>query len=416
MCGQPARTYQLIVTTKFLQIAEWGSTDWICEVVRWHRSQSEMLSALLDSERGRRVSENGQTNCQEATGFRADQIPDLPEPSAKRERLGEDLQPIGDYASMNPYYRVCEDVDAVQCQDANEPDDFASGEWWWDQHQIRFLNGKAFIGLSALLLLIPYAWGTALVGGGGMLVLYYAAMVDLPQFLKFIWGLFVILSWMPLSFYVLIKTMPWVVGGFALLLRPFDKLLGKLLDRGLDAGESAFSRATGEVSFALPGGKKLKAPFEEFDAYVERVVQHGGIFYRLMFVHRYTGKQFSQTSLSRIEPAKEEVMALWDMLQRYMDVSQPLPDMPRLEPFRHLDPVTAEHDQRVGRNPRFWRDLDLGAWKQGEGAEWLKRQAEYPWGKRTCKLTPQIGKISMEAYRAKVASSSELGGLKEQAG
>ena len=77
------------------------------------------------------------------------------------------------------------------------------------------------------------------------------------------------------------------MGGFALLLRPFDKLLGKLLDRGLESGESAFNRETGEVSFAMSGGRKLNAPFEEFDAYVERVVQAGGIFYRLMFVHRY---------------------------------------------------------------------------------------------------------------------------------
>ncbi len=246
-----------------------------------------------------------------------------------------------------------------------------------------------------------------------MLVLYCVELLGLPSFLKFIMGLVVALAWIPLSIYLLIKTMPWVMGGFALLLRPFDKLLGKLLDRGLDAGESAFNREAGEVSFALPGGKKLTAPFEEFDAYVERVVQHGGIFYRLMFVHRHTGKQFSQTSFSRIEPTKEEVMALWDMLQRYMDVSQPLPDVPRLEPFRHLDPVTAEHDQHTGRNPRVWRDLDLEAWKQGEGAEWLKRQAEYPWDKRTCKLTPQIGKISMEAYRAKMASSSNHGELKE---
>lgn len=361
------------------------------------------------------MSENGHTNSHDRNGFRADQIPKLPAPSAKRERLGEDLLPFGDYAIIEPYHRVCEDVDAIQYQGQNAPDDCESGDWW-DQRQIRFLNGKAFIGLSALLLLIPYAWGTALVGGGGMLALYYAAMVDLPHLLKSIWGLFVVLGWIALSLYLVIKTMPWVMGGFALLLRPFDKLLGKLLDRGLDAGQSAFNRETGEVSFALPGGKKLTAPFEEFDAYMERVVQHGGIFYRLMFVHRYTGKQFSQTSLSRIEPTKEEVMALWDMLQRYMDVSQPLPDVPRLEPFRHLDPVTAEHDQCTGRNPRFWRDLYLDAWKQGEGAEWLKRQAEYPWDKRTCKLTPQIGKISMEAYRAKVASSSDLGELKESAG
>jgi len=347
------------------------------------------------------VSESGQTNRQGKTGFRADQIPELPESPKKRERLGEDLQPVGDYAGIEPYYRVCEDVGAVQHQDRNDPDDFASGEWWWDQRQIRFLNGRAFIGLSALLLLIPYVWGTGLVGGGEMLVVYYSYLMteESPHVVRFLVILFAGLAWMPVSFYLLVKTMPWVMGGFALLLRPFDKLLGKLLDRGLEAGESAFNRETGEASFALPGGKKLTAPFEEFDAYVERVVQHGGIFYRLMFVHRYTAKQFSQTSLSRIEPSKEEVLALWDMLQRYMDVSQPLPDMPRLEPFRHLDSVTAEHDQKTGRKPRFWRDLNLEAWKQGEGAEWLKRQADYPWEKRTCRLTPRLGKVSTQAYR-----------------
>jgi len=345
------------------------------------------------------VSENGQTHRQGKSGFRADQIPELPESPKKRERLGEDLQPVGDYAGIEPYYRVCEDVGALQHQDQNDPDDFASGEWWWEHRQIRFLNGKAFVGLSALLLLVPYVWGGVVLVGGGMLSLYYAAMVDLPHLLKSVWGVLVGFAWIALSFYILIKTMPWVMGGFALLLRPFDKLLGKLLDRGLEAGESAFNREAGEVSFAMPGGKKLTAPFEEFDAYVERVVQHGGIFYRLMFVHRYTAKQFSQTSLSRIEPSKEEVLALWDMLQRYMDVSQPLPDMPRLEPFRHLDPVTAEHDQKTGRTPRFWRDLDLEAWKQGEGAEWLTRQAEYPWEKRTCRLTPQLGKVSTQTYR-----------------
>ena len=359
------------------------------------------------------MSENHKISKQEHSGFRAEGVPYLPNSDSSRNRLGEDLQPVGDYAGIEPYYRVCEDAETIQYQDQNDPDSCESEASWWNHQQIRFLNGKAFVGLTAMLLLIPYVWGGVVLVGGGMLVLYCVELLGLPSFLKFIMGLVVALAWIPLSIYLLIKTMPWVMGGFALLLRPFDKLLGKLLDRGLDAGESSFNRETGEVSFALPGGKKLTAPFEEFDAYVERVIQHGGIFYRLMFAHPYTDKQFSQTSLSRIEPTKEEVMALWDTLQRYMDVSQPLPDMPRLEPFRHLDPVTAEHDQRTGRNPRFWRDLDLEAWKQGEGAEWLKRQAEYPWDKRTCKLTPQIGKISMEAYRAKMASSSNHGELKE---
>ncbi|MDP4546815.1 hypothetical protein Q9245_03485 [Marinobacter sp. MDS2] len=47
-----------------------------------------------------------------------------------------------------------------------------------------------------------------------------------------------------------------------------------------------------------------------------------------------------------------------------------------------------------------WRDLDLEAWKNGEGwNEVHRRQENYPWGERTCKLTPQLGKISMEEYR-----------------
>jgi hypothetical protein len=56
-------------------------------------------------------------------------------------------------------------------------------------------------------------------------------------------------------------------------------------------------------------------------------------------------------------------VALWDFLQQYMDVSKPLPDILALEPFRHLDPVTAEHDQRTGRPARYWRDMDEQAFK-----------------------------------------------------
>ena len=334
-------------------------------------------------------------------GRREGHIPFIPEPVTSRRRFGQDLQPVGDYADVQPFYRVCEDVGEVQHQDQSDPDAFHSGDWWWDERQIRFLNGKAFIGLSMLLLFVPYIWGGVILVGGGILSVYNTILftVNAEHLLQVIAILTVMVIWIPLSLYIIIKTTPWVMGAFALLLRPFDKLLSKLLDQGLEAGESYFSRETGEVSFAMPGGKKLTAPFEEFDAYVERVIEAGGVFYRLMFVHRYTAKQFSQTSLSRVEPSKEEVMALWDMLQRYMDTSQPLPDVPRLEPFRHLDPVTAEHDRRTGRHPRFWRDLDLEAWKQGEGKEWLKQQMEYPWDKRKCRLTPQLGKISMAEYR-----------------
>ena len=54
-----------------------------------------------------------------------------------------------------------------------------------------------------------------------------------------------------------------------------------------------------------------------------------------------------------------ERYAMWDMLSRFMDVSQPLPDIPRLEPFRHLDPTTRAFDEagKRGRSATYWRDL-----------------------------------------------------------
>jgi len=94
-----------------------------------------------------------------------------------------------------------------------------------------------------------------------------------------------------------------------------------------------------------------------------------------------------------------EVRALWDMIQRYMDITQPLPDVPRLEPFRARDPVTAEHDRKTGRNPGFWRDLDLEAWKADEGMKLSNAQARFPWRRQRCELAPQIGRIEMDAYR-----------------
>jgi len=86
---------------------------------------------------------------------RMEECPLLPEPRNNRRRLGQDLQPVGDYAGIQPYYRVCEDVQAVHHQDKCGPEAFQSGDWWWSQGRIRFLNGKAFIGLSAAQLLIP---------------------------------------------------------------------------------------------------------------------------------------------------------------------------------------------------------------------------------------------------------------------
>jgi hypothetical protein len=336
-----------------------------------------------------------------STAYRSDQAVGLPETRAKRERVGDELQPYGAYANLNPYYRIVEDVETVQLSERDDPE-FYRKDWWWDHQRLRFLNEK--IGLKILALLLPFAWALLVLVGG--LALLGWGLVTIPKQLDLsaYWFISLLLilvpAWIFFSFWIIPPTTNWlmtnVVGA---LLKPFEKTLEKKLDETLEDGSSEFNRVTGQVKFALGKGRSFEAPLVEFDAYVERVVQRGGIFYRLMFVHRYTQKQFNKTSLSNIEAEKTEVLALWDMVQRYMDVTQPLPDMPRLGPFRHLDPVTAKYDQTTGRNPRYWRDLDLEAWQKGEGAELLRNQRQFAWGRRQCRVTPQLGSVDMPTYR-----------------
>jgi hypothetical protein len=336
------------------------------------------------------------------TAFQARDIGPLPQSPKERTRIGEELQPIGSYAGITPYLGTIQDVEVLQDHEKTDPE-FTSKDWWWDHQRIRFLNEK--FGLKFLVFLLPVIWvlflwfsGIAVVGWG---IIEANNNLDIASEVLLVVGGLLSLSWFAFAIWVTPVTTNWLMStGIGFVLKPFEAAINKKLDDTLEDGCSEFNRVTGQVRMALGRGRYFEAPFVEFDAYVDRVIQQSGVFYRLIFVHRYTQKSFHRTAFSSIESSKSEVLALWDVLQAYMDVTQPLPDVPRLEPFRHLDPVTAEHDQCTGRNPRFWRDLNLETWKRGEGLEWLKRQEEYPWGKRKCRLTPQLGKISMEEYRS----------------
>lgn len=48
----------------------------------------------------------------------------------------------------------------------------------------------------------------------------------------------------------------------------------------------------------------------------------------------------------------------WEIIQHYMDVTRPLPDVPHFEPFRHLDPVTKTWDEEHQRPRWLWRDMN----------------------------------------------------------
>src|SRR5690554_1475771 len=104
---------------------------------------------------------------------------------------------------------------------------------------------------------------------------------------------------------------------------------------------------------------ELTAPFHEFDAYVISSPDRQGLPLNVLHLsHRYRDIRINFAHLVHQSDDVNEHFALWDYIQNYMDVSRPLPDVPYLEQYRHLDPTTAEHDRRTGRNPRYWVDMD----------------------------------------------------------
>ena len=104
---------------------------------------------------------------------------------------------------------------------------------------------------------------------------------------------------------------------------------------------------------------EVSAPFYEFDAYIHTSPDRQGSPLNVLFLmHRYRDIQVKVGALLGAEQTPQEVCALWDLLQNYMDTSRPLPDTPALEEYRANDPITAEHDRKTGRNPRYWIDMD----------------------------------------------------------
>ena len=110
---------------------------------------------------------------------------------------------------------------------------------------------------------------------------------------------------------------------------------------------------------------ELTAPFYEFDAYIVSVAERQGSMNHVLFLaHRYRDIVIDFSALVNLDNRWQMPCALWDFIQNYMDTSGPLPELPRYEEFRHLDPTTAAYDQQTGRPPRFWIDMDDATYKQ----------------------------------------------------
>ena len=90
------------------------------------------------------------------TAFRAMEIVPLPKAPNERSRIGEELQPIGTYAGIIPYFGTMEDVEVLQEHEQSDPE-FGSKDWCWDYQRIRFLNDK--LGLKVLVFALPVCSG-----------------------------------------------------------------------------------------------------------------------------------------------------------------------------------------------------------------------------------------------------------------
>ncbi len=102
-------------------------------------------------------------------------------------------------------------------------------------------------------------------------------------------------------------------------------------------------------------------PFIEFDCVLlSSPTRQGFLNYSLTLIHRYSDYSVGVSLGNLLGPNAmvDEYLRFWNMAQRYMDTSQPLPDIMILEGARQRDPTTIEYDKEHSRNPRYWRDMN----------------------------------------------------------
>lgn len=165
---------------------------------------------------------------------------------------------------------------------------------------------------------------------------------------------------------------------------------------------SGFNRRDGMVRIGRRFRSPIIAPFYEFDPVMQlQVTPHGGHDYVLWLHHRYTDTQVCLgMKMHSLGLDKANLYAFWDTLQRYMDVEQPLPDLPVLEQSRHLDPVTVAHDAAIGRSERYWRDRTFEGWKRSSASKNLREKLiSHSWQQHSCTLRAKIDPaLSIDVY------------------
>ena len=128
------------------------------------------------------------------------------------------------------------------------------------------------------------------------------------------------------------------------------------------------NRRTGMITLFEYRRKKVtekRAPFHEFDAYIHTTPDRQGLPMNVLSLeHRYSDIRIFFGDIQPPDRNVQQLCALWDFIQNYMDTSHPLPDAPLFEEHRKNDPTTVEYDKETGRNPRYWIDMDDAAFKR----------------------------------------------------
>lgn len=165
-------------------------------------------------------------------------------------------------------------------------------------------------------------------------------------------------------------------GGWILILIAYlvFRIFPKWLFRNGRGPEWEFNRRTGMIKvwqypkkfpfFPRKPPVVVEKPFYEFDAWCCARVDRFGTLFDLVLSHRYSKLDVTVGDILGAHGSPTMCYAYWDFIQNYMDITRPLPEMPMLEQYRHLDPTTAKHDQVTGRPARFWRDMDDKTFKQ----------------------------------------------------
>jgi hypothetical protein len=271
-----------------------------------------------------------------------------------------DISPMHDWQHNTPEALRGYEADPALAR-LKDPEYRADQPLRWDEECIRFTSHtkRAFIfgmarvlGMGGVFFLTPIS----------LLVTIYAASLfaNEARYGGFVSNFLNYPNWFVVLVFVLPCVFLW--GGASLVQR-----LAPNFAAGMQPGPMwELNRRTGQVTVFADSSKKRTAwkvghtlPFHEFDCHLLSTPDaQGSPQYSLSLVHYIDEVQVRLVGMFGATQSHLEQRATWDMLQRYMDVSQPLPDFPMLEQDRPADPTTREHDRHTGRDPRFWRDMD----------------------------------------------------------